>query len=470
MRKGERPMLKHLRGDPEFYKRMFSLAIPIALQTLLISSLNMVDSLMIGQLGVDSIAAVGVGNKITTILILVLQGFGTGAAIFSSQYWGRKDLFGIKKILFLTFSIVTIFSLLFTLTILFFTNSFIHIFTSDSQVVALGGDYLRIVAFSYFVTALTVLFSTVLKSMGEVKRPLYVAVVAIGLNTILNYVLIFGNFGFAELGVEGAAIATVIARTVQALLLLLLIQKALSLSIQDFQLVKMSDVSLMKRYFVITIPSIINHALWTVGETSYFWVYAQMGTAELAAATLIDPLLFIFMALFIGLSDASTVMVGNSIGDNRNDQAIHYAKQFLSLTFGMSIIAGIGVLVISPFFISIYNVNDFVREQAVMILYVYAFLVTGKMLNMVNNIGVLRAGGDTRFVLYLDVLGVWGVGLPLALLGAFVWELPIYLVFGLANSHEFVRAIVGIRRTFSQKWINNVIDTESTAPPETAVN
>ena len=156
-------MIRRLREKQQFYKDMIGLAIPIAIQTLLISSLNMVDSIMIGQLGVDSIAAVGVGNKITTVLILVLQGFGTGAAIFSAQYWGKKDLVGIKKILFLTCLIMTIFSLLFSFITLIFTSNFIRIFTSDPEVIELGVSYLRIIAASYFVTALTILFSTILK-------------------------------------------------------------------------------------------------------------------------------------------------------------------------------------------------------------------------------------------------------------------------------------------------------------------
>ncbi|MDQ0229620.1 MATE family efflux transporter [Metabacillus malikii] len=452
--------MKRHRRDTQFYKKMFGLAIPIALQTLLISSLNMVDSLMIGQLGVKSIAAVGVGNKITTILILVLQGFGTGAAIFTAQYWGRKDLNGIRKILYITFLIVTVFSLLFTLLTLLFTEAFIEIFTSDLAVIGLSAEYLRIIALSYFVTALTVLFSTVLKSMGEVKRPLYVAIIAILMNTGLNYLLIFGHLGFAELGVTGAAIATVISRIVQALLLFVMLKKHLSLTKSSMKLHDIFDKQLVKRYLSITIPSIINHALWTLGETSYFWVYAQMGTDQLAAVTLIDPLLFVFMALFIGLSDASTIMVGNSIGANKEDQAVHYAKQFLMITSGLSIIAVVGVILLTPAYLSIYNVTDVVSKQATSILMVYAFLLTGKMLNMVNNIGVLRAGGDTKYVLYLDVLGVWLIGLPLALAGAFVWDLPIYIVFGLANSHEFARAFFGIKRTFSRKWINNVVDNK----------
>jgi putative MATE family efflux protein len=441
----------------QFYKRMLTLAIPIAIQTLLTSSLHMVDSMMVGQLGVKSIAAVGVANKITTILILVLQGFGTGAAIFAAQYWGQKDKQGIRKILYITIQIMSIFSLLFTAIILLFTNQFIQIFTNDQSVIEIGSGFLRIMSLSYLVTALTVVFSTILKSMGEVKLPLYIAILAIAINTLLNYLLIFGHFGFSEMGVEGAALGTLIARSIQTLLLFILISRSLSLSVRNITKSDLLDWGLIKNYFSITIPSIINHAAWTLGETSYFWVYAQMGTDELAAVTLIDPLLFFFMALFIGLSDASQVMVGNSIGAHKEEQAYEDAKRFLYLTSLLSIFAGIGIVLFSPWFVSIYNINETVAGFAKSVLVVYAFLVIGKMLNMVNNIGVLRAGGDTKFVLYVDMIGVWVIGLPLAAAGAFWFSLPVYVVFGLANSHEYVRAFLGIKRTFSKKWIRNVV-------------
>ncbi len=425
----------------------------------------MVDNMMVGQLGVESIAAVGVGNKITTILILILQGFGTGAAIFASQYWGRKDKDGIKGILYLTLNIVTIFSLLFTLLILLFTNQFIHIFTKDTAVVTISTGYLQIVSFSYLVTAFTVVFSTVLRSMGEVKLPLYISVLAIGINTLLNYLLIFGSFGFPQLGVEGAAIGTLAARTIQASLLFLIVRKYLNLRLKQVRLQHFFDISMMKNYFAITIPSIINHAAWTLGETSYFWVYAQMGTDELAAVTMIDPLLFFFMALFIGLSDASQVMVGNSIGAGREEEALNSAKKFIAVTIKLSVLAMIGILLVSDLFLSVYNVSQGVASIAKMVIIVYAFLVTGKMVNMVNNIGILRAGGDTRFVLYLDLAGVWMIGLPLAAAGAFMYDLPVFIVFGLANSHEFVRAFFGLRRTYSKKWIRNLIRDNYSSEP-----
>ncbi|CCQ96253.1 putative cation efflux pump (Multidrug resistance protein) [[Clostridium] ultunense Esp] len=445
------------RERKAFFHTMLSYAVPITVQTLIISSLNMIDTLMVGQLGVDSIAAVGVSNKITSILNLVLQGFASGALIFSSQYWGQKDKVGISKVFVITFLIVTLFSLLFTAIIFLFPHQLIRLFTDERQVIQLAAGFIRILSFSYLLTAFTVLFSAILKSMGIVQIPMYISVFAILLNTALNYVLIFGHFGMQALGIDGAAIATVVARLTQSLMLFLLLWKneLISMSL-NLKWKELFNHSLFHRFFAITAPSVLNHILWTLGETAFFWIYAQMGTEEIAAVTLIDPLTFVFMALFIGVGDASAVMVGNSIGAQKKEMAYLYAKRFLALTLLLSLLAGVGILLISPRFISLYNISAEVASVANNLLMVYSLILTAKMLNMVNNIGVLRAGGDTKFVLYLDVLGVWLVGIPLAALSAYL-HAPIDLVFALANFHELVRAFFGIKRTLTQKWINHLI-------------
>ncbi|GAE32340.1 MATE family efflux transporter [Halalkalibacter hemicellulosilyticus] len=450
-----------LEKDKAFYKRMMALSVPITIQFLLTSFLSMVDSLMVGQLGEVSIASVGVANKITIILILITQGFASGAGIFAAQYWGRKDKVGISKILMITTTIISGFTIVASFFVVGFANQLINLFSPDQAVVELGSSYIKIIAISYFFTGITIILTVILRSMGEVKVPMYFSVFAILLNTLLNYLFIFGNGGFPELGIEGAAIATVIARVFHCVLMVLLIRQFNLFS--TFRHIDMKEVfesGLIKSYFVISVPSILNHIFWTLGETSYFWVFARMGTNELAAATLIDPLIFLFMAVFIGLGDAASVMIGNSIGSERFKETYQYAKKFLWITLGLSIVASAGVLLVAPFFVSFYNISSSVAEYATSILYVYAIILPFKMLNQVNNIGILRAGGDTKFVMYLDLIGVWFVGLPLALIGAYA-GFPIYIVFGLANTQEIARILFGLKRTLSRKWMNVVVREES---------
>ncbi|GAE24632.1 probable cation efflux pump [Halalkalibacter wakoensis JCM 9140] len=343
-----------------------------------------------------------------------------------------------------------------------FPVQLIQLFSLDTQVVQLGASFITILAVSYFFTGVTILLTVILRSMGEVKRPMYISIFAIAFNTLLNYLFIFGNWGFPEMGIEGAAIATVIARTIQCVFMLILImQFDLLGSLKGLQLTEVFDWPTVKNYFTISIPSILNHIFWTLGETSYFWVYARMGTDQLAAVTLIDPLMLLSMALFIGLGDASSVMVGNSIGAKEKDQAYDFAKRFLKITVILSIAVGLAIVSIAPIFVGFYNIPPIAADYAKSILLVYALIVPFRMLNMVNNIGVLRPGGDTRFVMYLDLLGVWLVGLPLALLGAYL-QLPIYIVFLLANTQEVARVIFGLRRTVSKKWMNDVISKNET--------
>lgn len=412
-----------------FYKRMLSFAIPIVIQTLITSSLNMVDSVMVGQLGVDSIAAVGIANKVNSMLFIILSGFATGAAIFSAQYWGKKDKLGIGKIMAITFVFITTVATLFMGIIFIASDGIINLFSNNQDVILLGSNYLTMIAFSYIATGVTILFQVILRSMGEVKAAMYVNVFVIGLNTLLNYIFIFGNFGAPPLAVSGAAIATVFARIIQCLLLLMLVKRFKVFSVlRNYSLREIFDFALIRRYVQIAIPSVVNHVVWTLGEVTFIWLYAFRGTDVVAAVTLVDPLVFIFMATFIGISDASSIMVGHNIGAKRNEVAFTYAKRFLLITFVLSILASVGILFVAPHFISLYNVTTEVVEYASSVLFVYALIITPRFLNMVNNMGILRAGGDTKFVLYLDLLGVWLVGIPAAAISIYV-GLPLYLVF-----------------------------------------
>ncbi|UOE93061.1 MATE family efflux transporter [Alkalihalobacillus sp. LMS39] len=442
----------------QFYKQMTALSIPITIQFFLTAALNMVDSLMVGQLGASSIAAVGVANKITVVLLLIFQGFASGAGIFAAQYWGKKDKVGIGKIGIITMGIISFFAFIFTLFVFSFPSQLVGVFTTDSVVIEQGSNFITLLAISYLFTGITIVMTVLLRSMGEVRSPMYISIFAIALNTGLNYLFIFGHFGFPEMGIEGAAIATVIARVIQTILMgIIIYQYQLFSNVKRLTIGEILDVGLIRRYVTVSVPSILNHIFWTLGETTYFWVYAQMGTAQLAAVTIIDPLLMLSMALFIGLGDASSVMVGNSIGEGKEKKAFDYGVKFLKITIVISIIVSSVILVISPMFVGFYNISDQAANYAVAVLVVYAFIIPFRMLNMVNNIGILRPGGDTKFVMYLDLLGVWLVGLPLALLGVYL-QYPIYIIFLLANTQEIARVIFGLKRTLSKKWIKSVVN------------
>lgn len=444
----------------EYYQKMLYFTVPITIQLLITSSLNIIDSIMVGRLGVDSIAAVGVANKFSQIPTVLFQGFASGATIFCAQYWGTKNKSGISRSTIFVSAIIAAFSLIFSLITQLFSPYIIGIFSSDRSVQEIGSHFLSIIGYSYLFTALSMIFVVALKTTGEVRRPTYYSVLALVLNTFLNFLLIYGNWGAPKLGTEGAAIATLISRIVQtALLFNLLVRKQFI----TWRIIKENlDVfrsTLSKDYIRITFPSIINHATWTVGDTVYFWLYAKMGTDQTAAISMIDPIIFIFTCVFAGISDASSVMVGNEIGANRKEKAVQFAKQFIKITIILSFIIGILIILTLPFILPLYKITSVVATLVHSLIYTYVIISIAKNVNYINNVGILRAGGDTKYVMWLDTLGVWIWGLPLAAISVY-FHFPLYMVYFCANSHEIIRAILGIKRTLTQKWVRNIVEPQ----------
>lgn len=259
-----------------FYKKMCAFALPITIQLMITSGLNIVDSIMVGSLGVESIAAVGISNKFTQFMVVILQGFASGATIFSAQYWGKNNRAGVKQTLILVTKIASLFSLIFAIFTLLFTPIILGIFSKDALVIAEAVPFLRIISASYLFTSLSMIFSVTLKTIGEVKRPTFYSVLTLLTNTFFNWILIFGPFGLPAYGIRGAAIATLLARIIQTLLLFSLFINKGILKIDPDNNQPLPKMN--RQYWKITFPSIVNHLTWTMGELVFFWIYTRTGT------------------------------------------------------------------------------------------------------------------------------------------------------------------------------------------------
>lgn len=440
-----------------FYKKMWYFALPVTLQMLITSGLNMVDSLMVGGLGVSAIAGVGIANKYSQFLIIVLQGFVSGATIFSAQYFGKRDREGVKKTLDLVFLYVTFFSLLFGMFTFIFTENVLSIFTVDPSVMVNAVSYIKIIAFTYMLTGWSMLFGVILKSMGIVHKPTAYSVIALLFNTFFNWILIYGPFGLPELGIKGAAYATLLARLIQTALLLHLLYRERLVGSDAVKYNK--EGGFERRYFSLTLPSIFNHLTWTLGDLTLFYFYTQVGTNETAAVTLIDPLVFIFICVYTGLSDASSVMIGHELGKSSFKKAKGYADQFLKLTLQLSLVTGILIILFSPRLLTLYNITSEVESLSRILLYIYAGLSLFKHYNYVNNVGILRVGGDTKYVLYMDTLSVWLVSIPLTWI-LLIASVPFPYMYLAAGFHEVIRFLLGSNRTKNGKWLNSLIEKD----------
>lgn len=450
-------MIKLLTGDRQFYKTLIRLALPIALQSLIMTTLNLVDTIMVGQLGEVNIAAVALGNQIFFLLSLFLFGVSSGSSVFIAQFWGKKDVLSIRKVLGLSLLSSVMVSGLVMIAILLIPEQILSLFSEDPEVIRIGSEYLRAVCLSYIPTSISFCYASTLRSTGQARLPVIASGIALSINTLLNYILIFGKLGFPAMGARGAAIATVIARLFEVFMILgpVYVQKMTpAASLRELTSFSRDFVS---RFFKITTQVILNEVLWSLGVTMYTVAYGRMGTDILAAVNISSAVEKIAFVLFNGMGNACAVMVGNKIGEGDEKTAFLYAKRLALLGPLIGLILGVSVSLSSGLLLSIYNVSEDVYRNAVSILTIFGLMMPIKVFNMINIVGILRSGGDATFSLVIDTTGVWFIAVPLAFIGGLVLQLPLFVVYILINLEEVYKFLLGIRRFLSGKWINNVV-------------
>lgn len=449
--------LNHYR-DKTFYKTLLSIAIPITIQNLISTSLNMVDTVMVGKLGEIEIAAVGLANQLFFLFILIAFGINSGASIFIAQFWGKRDIQNIRRVLGISLIAGGVVSTVFAAGALFFPEFILSVFSKDQKVILLGSQYLRIVSFSYLATTISFAYGFASRSVGQAKLPMYVSAISLLCNTLLNYLLIFGVFGFPQMGIRGAALATLISRLLEMVLLLIIIykrQETLAARINE-----MLDLprDFVKKYFDTATPVIINESFWSLGMVMYSVAYARISTEAIAAVQIANTIQNLFMVFNFGLANASAVMLGNELGANNNEKAIKYGYNFAVLGPLVGMILGIMLYLSTPLALSSFQVSDVVYRDTQKIILVMSIFMFVKMFNAILIVGIFRSGGDTKYALALELSSVWLIGVPLAFIGAFYWKLPVYWVVAVVSLEEVVKAIVGLPRVLSKKWAKNMVD------------
>ncbi len=443
--------------DKVFLKSMMAIAVPIALQNLVSSSLNMVDTLMISSLGKASISAVGLANQVFFFYILISFGINSGSSIFISQFWGREDIKSIRKVLGLALSISAFTGIIFTIAGFFFPEFIMGIFIKDAEVIKLGTDYLRIVSLSYLITAISFAYNVALRSTGRPAVPLQVSIISFLTNTFFNYVLIFGKLGFSPMGVKGAAIGTLIARIVEIIFILYTVYRTpgpLSATLKELL---DWDRVFVKRYLKTTYPVIINEGFWSLGQIMYAIAYARIGVEATAAVQIVTTIQNIFFVIVRGLANSSTVMIGSKIGAGEKEEAYNYAIMFLSMATFAGLFLGLIMAVTPGLTLSLFrDLDPEVYEAASRMLVIMGLIFAIRTFNATVIVGVLRGGGDTSYSMYLEMGAVWLVGVPLAFIGALVLKWPVYLVMLLISSEEIVKAAFALPRVLSKKWIKDL--------------
>lgn len=446
----------NLINNKEFYSKMIKIALPVMLQNFVASFLNMIDTVMVGKLGETEIAAVGIANQYFFFFNMFMFGMCAGCGVFISQYWGKKDIKNIKRILGIGLISAFIVSSAFMLLGYLIPNRIVAAFNHEAAIIDLGVRYLKIVLISYIFTGITFVFSFSLRSIGNAVQPMIISIIALACNAFLNYVFIFGNFGAPAMGVEGAALATLIARVVETTALIMSIYSrkgVLAASIKELADIKFDFV---KKSYRTIFPVILNDVCWGLASLVYSAVYGRMGVQAFAAIQICNTINNLFMVVIFGLSSAAAVMVGNSIGAGDESLGRDYAGSFSRLSIWVGIFLGLLLAVTSPYMLNIFNVSSMVRQYAQIILYTVSVIFFIRVFDIMVIVGILRGGGDAKYAFIAEGSTMWFVGVPMTVLGAFVFKLPVYMVYGLSILEEISKCILGIMRLKSGRWIKNV--------------
>ncbi|MBS5927408.1 MAG: MATE family efflux transporter [Clostridium sp.] len=447
-----------LERDKTFYKKIFVIALPIIIQNFITSSLNIVDTIMIGKLGEVEIASVGIGNQYFFLFNILIMGMFSGMAVYTSQYWGRKDIASIKKVVGLGSLLAVIIGLIFTVVALISPSFIVSIFNKSTDVIRLGSEYLAVVCLSYVFTALTFNFATALRCIEKTSIPMLVSAVALITNTFLNWVFIFGNLGSPAMGVKGAAIATLIARVLETTILIAYIYISKSVLAGKIKELFSFSRDFVKMIFITMIPVLLNEGCWGLGSVMYNVIYGRIGTQAIASVQIATTVYNLFMVIIFGIGSASLVIVGNEIGRGDKDKGYKYGKKCVALGCIVGVILSLGLILLSNQIVTLYDVSEQVRIWARNILYVIAFIMVIRVYNIIIIVGVLRGGGDAKVSLAIEASTMWFIGVPVAFIGAFILKLPVYQVYALCTLEEIVKGVFCLRRFKSKKWINNLVE------------
>ena len=443
--------------DKAFITTMLTLALPITLQSFITSSLNLVDNLMIGKLGEEAIAAVGLANQYFFIFTLCLSGINAGASVFMSQYWGKKDVKSIKKVLGLDLSIGFIASIVFGGAALIFAESIMGVLSRDIMVIELGSQYLRIIGITFIFTNFNQGFSSALRSSEQPKTPMYASLIGVICNAFLNWVFIFGNLGAKPMGVAGAALATSIARALELAYIIYMVYVKNNIVASKIKELFAFDFGFVKTYFNTSIAVIANELLWSLGMTAFSIAYAQIGTSAVATMQIATTLNNMFMVLCIGLASAAAIMVGNKIGANEENVAVDYSHKIGKVAPALGLIIGISVWVLAPAIVRPFNVEAETFKATVTVLRIMALICPIRSYNVVMIVGIFRGGGDTLYSTLVQLGTIWFYAVPMAFIGAIVLSLPVTAVYFLICSEEFIKIIFERSRLKSGKWIRSVV-------------
>ncbi|MGN0130889.1 MAG: MATE family efflux transporter [Lachnospiraceae bacterium] len=435
---------------------VISMVIPIALQNLINVGVQAVDVLMLGKVSETVLSASSLGGQISYIMTLIFFGITSGATVLTAQYWGKQDLDSIEKILGIALRIAAIVSCVFMIAAMAVPQYLMRIYTSEPDVMAEGIRYLRIVCFSYVLMAISMVYLNVLKSMERVVVATVCYGVSFMTNVVVNAVLIFGIGPFPKLGIAGAAIGTVCARAVEVLVICIYAgTKQVPVRFRWKYFIRM-DQTLLKDFLIFSMPVVLNELMWGLGTSMNTAIMGHLGKSVVAANSVAQVVRQLVTVVSFGIASVAAIVIGKTIGQGEMKAAEVYGGYLVKLTVGVSIIGAGIVLLLRPVLVGQMELTVQAQDYLSMMMIVMSYFVICQGYNTTMIVGIFRGGGDTKFGLIMDVSTMWCCSIIIGALAAFVWKLPVTIVYMILLGDEVIKLPLSTWRYKQRKWLRNV--------------
>ena len=456
--------MKLFRKDPEFYKTVFALALPIALQSLITIGVNMLDTIMVGKLGEKALSATSLANSFIGIYHIFCMGLGMGASVLVSRFWGMKSAHhdeeqasvALRQTVCLMLRLTLILAALFAIVTLIMPRTLMRMYTDDPDILNLGSIYFKWSIVTYFFLGTSLVTTIVLRSVGQVRLPLFVSIGAFFVNLFANYTFIFGKFGAPRMEVAGAALGTLIARVFEASMILgylFIKDKKILFRVRD---IFMKTGSLLGEYIRISIPVLISDAILALGNNSVAMVIGHLGATFTAANAITSVTQQLSTVVIQGVSQAGAIVTGHTLGSEGREKTQEQGWMFLGLGLALGTISAIFIMLISNPIINTYNISIETKQIARQLMNAISLIIIFRATNSIMTKGVLRGGGDTKMLMVTDNVFLWVLSLPLGILAGFVFHWSAFWIYVALNSADIVKTIWCVFRLKSEKWIKKI--------------
>lgn len=439
-----------------FYSVLMKLVVPIAVQSFMLALVSVTDAVMLGRLDQQSMASVSQAGNVQFFLNLLVTGFSVGVGIMTAQYWGKGDSKSIEEIAPAGLKIILVLGGVMTLAALFIPTTIMSILTSDKSLISLGALYLRAVAPSYFFCGITQVYFALLKNTDHTAESSIISSVAVVVNIILNAIFIFGLLGVPALGVQGAAIATVIARLVELILAVAVTRRRGNVQLRWKGLLEKTDKLLYQDFLRYTMPVIGASLVWGIAYMSYSVVLGHMDGDAVAANSIVSVVKSLISCLIRGVGGGAGIMIGNLLGANLLEKAKSYGARLTKLAIAVGIGTSLMLGALTPVIINITQLTPKAAEYLKFMIVFCCFNIAAQSVNHVVLDGIFGAGGDAKFDMHTNIIFMWCICVPLSLMAAFWWKLPAPAVFCLCNMDEIIKLPVVFHHYRKYIWLRNI--------------